>query len=215
MFLLACIHISVLRRLFLYPSTLCKGSAEIGSKNARKLEGNEQGEFPLSYQFYLHFYVETLWLIHFKSWRGLVGTDIVKESKRKKEVRCNPRRFSLQIVSIFPFFEGILRVQAHDGKIASSKLCSYGNSVVNLPTERVAAVSNYRMDFDSLGPGIGHRHIVEKSVGRRDRYRNSFETHSILRKLPRQLPPGAISRWMDLLPVAIAVSRGRESSSKL
>lgn len=35
-------------------------------------------------------------------------------------------------------------------EIASSKLCSYDNSVVNLPTERVSAVSNYRMDFDSL-----------------------------------------------------------------
>lgn len=30
------------------------------------------------------------------------------------------------------------------------KLCSYGNSVVNLPVEQAAAVSNYRMDFDSL-----------------------------------------------------------------
>lgn len=51
LFFLACIHISVLRRLFLYPPTLCKGSAEIGSKNARKLEGNEQGEFPSHINF--------------------------------------------------------------------------------------------------------------------------------------------------------------------
>lgn len=39
------------------------------------------------------------------------------------------------------------------------KLCSYGNSLVNLPTEQLAAVSNYGMGFDSL-PLTRRRHVV-------------------------------------------------------
>jgi len=68
---------------------------------------------------------------------------------------------SLQIVSISSLAQGrnikVTPARRQDSRPFLStirarhrKLCSYSNSVVNLPAERVAAVSNYRTDFDSL-----------------------------------------------------------------
>lgn len=83
-------------------------------------------------------------------------------------------RFSLRIFGIFPSAGGITRAPSCNVEIASSKLCSYGNSVANLPTEWIAAISNYRMDFDSLEPALDIDESL-KRVGREDRYKNSFE----------------------------------------
>ena len=85
--------------------------------------------------------------------QGIANRGRKREREREREREKGVGNVSLcRSLAYFLPPEEYRGYRAGDGEIASSKLCSYGNSVVNLPTERVAAVSNYRMDFDSLGP---------------------------------------------------------------